>query len=249
MEQALAEHASYKSYRKRSRLPGFRWCSLCQAEKAEAEFSPTNITYCKWCTSLRWMISRGLTLEQAIAELEDKRTLGIIGLKRCSECRQIKLSADFALRTKCKDCDRKRKRDWYVEVAAHYGNVRSSLKGMRHWAFIEAWIMKEFDNRCCYCGNRHDKIGIDHVVPVSKKGTNALRNLAPACGRCNRHKYNKTLEDLIGKDLAKILTDRLIRMEREILEALYQRDVEEQEAEKAEHGSGRISELVCEAVG
>jgi hypothetical protein len=45
------------------------------------------------------------------------------------------------------------------------------------------------------------------------------------------------------------LTDRLIRMEREILEALYQRDAEEQEAEKAEQGPGRISELVCEAVG
>lgn len=29
---------------------------------------------------------------------------------------------------------------------------------------------------------------VDHIVPVSRGGTNALENLQPACGPCNRQK-------------------------------------------------------------
>ncbi len=33
---------------------------------------------------------------------------------------------------------------------------------------------------------------IEHILPISKNGTNDLENLAYACGGCNGSKYNKT---------------------------------------------------------
>ena len=48
------------------------------------------------------------------------------------------------------------------------------------------------DGLCCrYCGWRHraaSKFHIDHVVAVSKGGTDSLNNLVVACERCNRAK-------------------------------------------------------------
>lgn len=45
--------------------------------------------------------------------------------------------------------------------------------------------------RCQYCGyspRTAKHLQIDHVIPVSRGGTDALDNLVVACGRCNRSK-------------------------------------------------------------
>lgn len=41
--------------------------------------------------------------------------------------------------------------------------------------------------RCRYCGASADeaRLEVDHVVPVSRGGTNDLGNLVAACSRCN----------------------------------------------------------------
>lgn len=41
----------------------------------------------------------------------------------------------------------------------------------------------------------------EHILPISKNGSNDLTNLACSCGGCNSHKYNKThaLDPFDGK--------------------------------------------------
>jgi hypothetical protein len=51
---------------------------------------------------------------------------------------------------------------------------------------------KRLGNSCVYC-NAKEKITVDHVVPVSRGGVHALRNLVPACAKCNSSKRNKIL--------------------------------------------------------
>jgi 5-methylcytosine-specific restriction endonuclease McrA len=46
---------------------------------------------------------------------------------------------------------------------------------------------------CAYCSGL--AVEIDHVIPVSKGGSNALENLAPACRGCNASKRNRTPEE------------------------------------------------------
>lgn len=45
---------------------------------------------------------------------------------------------------------------------------------------------------CAYCGGEATQV--DHIVPVALGGTDDRRNLAPACGRCNVEKGNRTPE-------------------------------------------------------
>ena len=45
---------------------------------------------------------------------------------------------------------------------------------------------------CAYCGG-HDRIGVDHVVPLSRGGAHEAGNVVPCCLRCNASKFNLTL--------------------------------------------------------
>lgn len=51
--------------------------------------------------------------------------------------------------------------------------------------------------RCVYCGAtaRTSQLHIDHVVPVSKGGTDQPSNLATACADCNLGKADLSTED------------------------------------------------------
>lgn len=51
---------------------------------------------------------------------------------------------------------------------------------------------------CCYCGKSDVKLTIDHIVPISRGGTNSLNNIALACGHCNSSKGNKTLDEWLN---------------------------------------------------
>lgn len=52
-------------------------------------------------------------------------------------------------------------------------------------------LAKRDGRRCVYCGFKAKRIGqltIDHVVPTSRGGSNALSNLRLACPKCNHDK-------------------------------------------------------------
>lgn len=55
-------------------------------------------------------------------------------------------------------------------------------------------ILDRDGGRCRYCG-RSGAMTVDHVVPRSKGGSDADRNLVAACGGCNTKKRDRTPED------------------------------------------------------
>jgi 5-methylcytosine-specific restriction endonuclease McrA len=65
--------------------------------------------------------------------------------------------------------------------------------------------------RCVRCGKwfPKDQIDIDHIIPKSKGGSDALYNLQAMCRHCNRSKNNKT--DKVVSDLIKHNTKRVIK--------------------------------------
>ena len=55
-------------------------------------------------------------------------------------------------------------------------------------------VFRRDNYRCRECGatNKETTLEIDHIVPVSKGGTNSLSNLQTLCKKCNRAKHTRT---------------------------------------------------------
>jgi len=81
-----------------------------------------------------------------------------------------------------RDSDRERARLRWPEARA----ARRSA-WLRH---VRALILRD---PCAYCGA--PAAHLDHVLPLARGGTDARRNLAPACARCNIEKGNRTPEE------------------------------------------------------
>lgn len=71
-------------------------------------------------------------------------------------------------------------------------------------------VMERDDYRCQMCGRTVEdgvKLHIDHIVPVSKGGTNDMNNLQVLCHKCNLAKHDrldlKATREKIGEDYGK----------------------------------------------
>lgn len=52
-------------------------------------------------------------------------------------------------------------------------------------------LVESYDGRCAYCGVAAP-LEVDHRVPLSRGGTNAIDNVLPACRSCNGAKHRLT---------------------------------------------------------
>lgn len=77
-------------------------------------------------------------------------------------------------------------------MQSHRRRIRG---GARSSDILAKW---EDMGRCCgYCGKAitFDEMEIDHMLPLSRGGTNDLDNLMPSCRTCNNDKADMTVEE------------------------------------------------------
>ncbi len=67
------------------------------------------------------------------------------------------------------------------------------------WKRLRQTIFERDGYECNYCGATED-LAVDHVVPLSKGGTNDPENLTPACKPCNSSKGDRLIEEWLGSD-------------------------------------------------
>lgn len=65
----------------------------------------------------------------------------------------------------------------------------------QEWAAIREAIFKRDNFTCGYCGQQGGHLECDHVVPLSRGGTNDRANLITACYDCNRSKGSFLLHE------------------------------------------------------
>ena len=72
------------------------------------------------------------------------------------------------------------------------------------------WVkMKEFfNNTCCSCFSDYNGIEKDHIIPISRGGSNNIENIQPMCSKCNIEKGSNNCDDL-RPILAKFLNKHL----------------------------------------
>ena len=63
---------------------------------------------------------------------------------------------------------------------------------MENYFYIREKVFKKYHYRCIYCKREDVKLTIDHKVPISRGGTNDLKNLCCACEACNFDKKDLT---------------------------------------------------------
>lgn len=79
-----------------------------------------------------------------------------------------------------------------------------SVRANRYWARKQAaegdytpeeWaaLCEKYDNHCLACGVK-TKVHADHIVPLSKGGSNWISNIQPLCKPCNTSKKDKEID-------------------------------------------------------
>jgi 5-methylcytosine-specific restriction endonuclease McrA len=72
---------------------------------------------------------------------------------------------------------------------------RALIRGSEGAYTGREWIdlVEKHDHRCAHC-KRHEpeiKLTVDHIVPISKGGTNYISNIQPLCASCNSRKKDR----------------------------------------------------------
>ena len=77
---------------------------------------------------------------------------------------------------------------------------------------LRALIFNSDNNSCAYCGKKHSKLELDHVIPRGK-GSDRVDNLVTCCRSCNQAKGNKPIEVFLKDrpETLKRIKDRLER--------------------------------------
>ena len=47
-------------------------------------------------------------------------------------------------------------------------------------------LCEKYGNRCLACGDTEAMLEADHIVPLTRGGTDDIDNIQPLCGTCNR---------------------------------------------------------------
>lgn len=81
-------------------------------------------------------------------------------------------------------------------------------------AAIRIRVMKRDKFMCTYCGasGNDTELEIDHIIPVSKGGSNHISNLTTACKSCNMKKGSGTLEKNGSVKMSSALIDKPVHI-------------------------------------
>jgi 5-methylcytosine-specific restriction endonuclease McrA len=88
--------------------------------------------------------------------------------------------------------------DYETQMARRAGEVRRARLAaarQRGSHSKSAWreVLDEVGGVCVRCGEIGYRLQKDHVVPIYAGGSDAIENLQPLCGRCNRAKGPETI--------------------------------------------------------
>lgn len=74
-------------------------------------------------------------------------------------------------------------------------NKRLYNTDVKLWKKISKQILKRDNYTCNYCNQVGGILEIDHIMPITKGGTNDFHNLITSCRKCNRQKKDKTVQE------------------------------------------------------
>ena len=127
-------------------------------------------------------------------KIPEERRLKLVG-RKLSEEHKKKISQKSALRGerhwqwKGGITKNKEYRSW---IKNKHNRLKRIAEGNYTW---KEWkeLKKKYNYSCVMCGRKEPeiKLTIDHIIPISKRGTNWISNIQPLCRSCNSKKGKK----------------------------------------------------------
>jgi len=85
-----------------------------------------------------------------------------------------------------------------AQHAVQHQRRRARLRSAEGSYTVQEWtaLKAYYDYRCLSCNLQEPDISltVDHIVPLSKGGSNSIDNIQPLCGRCNSRKQAKAID-------------------------------------------------------
>lgn len=199
-------------------LVGTKRCAACLERRYVSQFSPNKRnrdglqSWCFACTRARKKAARqtGIGVEAARVRNAawreaNKDRKAQYAKEWLAENRDRHRTTARAYRAKNIEKVRAREREQnkrpHIRALRYmHVNLRRAREASARGEFtLEEWesLKTLYGHRCLRCGRREDvssrstKLTIDHVVPLSRGGTNELANIQPLCGFCNTSKGAK----------------------------------------------------------
>ena len=84
--------------------------------------------------------------------------------------------------------DKERKK--FERLKNLYDKTEDEVQRKRIPENVRIKVWRRDNGRCVRCGSR-EKLEYDHIIPISKGGSNTVRNIELLCEKCNRSKGDK----------------------------------------------------------
>jgi len=175
--KSIAQDYETLRFRREQHKAGLRHCASCHEWKSLSEFyfiKSVNLydSYCKQCSRMladRFRKKTGYNHQYYVEHIEENKA-------RTRRWREENPSKKLAAK--------QRRR------ARIHGNGGSFTA--EEWAGLK----EKWGYRCLCCGDREPDLTLepDHVIPISKGGTNNIGNIQPLCHSCNAKKSDKTID-------------------------------------------------------
>lgn len=151
----------------------------------------------------RKLAAKGKTVARDKKELE-RETL-LLKLTRMSpdECkahRNLRVREIYAGLVSTEEGRNKLRKKWRsgdpVKMRAKVERRRAIKLGCKEHFTKEEWLQlcEKYNNRCLCCKKTDVKLTADHIVALSKGGSNGIENIQPLCQSCNSSKGVKTID-------------------------------------------------------
>ena len=89
---------------------------------------------------------------------------------------------------------------WHQNNKEKNSDIRNKRRALKRGAVGNHYTRKQFRGLCnetgnvCLCCGEKKRLTADHIVPLSKGGSDSIDNIQPLCINCNDFKGTKTID-------------------------------------------------------
>jgi len=177
-------------------------CRKCGEVKDEGQFNRTKRSkdgLQQWCKICKKQYNQEHLDEQAKYDAQHEPQYRRVHKQEKTEyMRQYGLNYRLKNRENISRYAAKYVREHLLEHRVRNSKRRARLKGNGGSHTFEDILnlYTEQEGKCKYCRESIENyFEIDHIVPISRAGVDSPENLVLACKKCNRSKFNKTIEE------------------------------------------------------